>query len=232
MIAPTLTASSSTSQDACKTSVTCTRRVLTKAPASSNVPDHVVPASLPPTTAPAWPASAVTPNALLYPPETLRTEFSVLTDFLETLDERSFFQAPAPSTIPRLMAPGPTFTRQPPASDISNGTSPPLSTPSASGSQEHTGFTPKMEEHEYHSLALIPGITTASHTSSPATPAKELLPLATMTERFLLTAADQSKGSRDERLNRVIRSKYDAGLLKPHNYVIGYARLQKWMDTQ
>jgi len=58
----------------------------------------------------------------------------------------------------------------------------------------------------------------------------DILPAATKTERFLLTAADQESGSRDERLNRVIRSKYEAGLLKPYNYVKGYARLSRWMD--
>jgi len=59
-----------------------------------------------------------------------------------------------------------------------------------------------------------------------------ILPSATKTEKFLLTAADQESGSRDERLNRVIKSKYEAGLLKPYNYVKGYARLSKWMDSQ
>ncbi|KAF8119635.1 hypothetical protein EV363DRAFT_1381397 [Boletus edulis] len=42
--------------------------------------------------------------------------------------------------------------------------------------------------------------------------------------------ADQESGSRDERLNHVIRSKYEAGLLKPYDYVKGYARLSRWMD--
>jgi hypothetical protein len=64
----------------------------------------------------------------------------------------------------------------------------------------------------------------------PAAPA--VIPAATKTERFLLTAADQESGSRDERLNRVIRSKYEAGLLKPYNYVKGYARLSRWMDRK
>lgn len=59
-----------------------------------------------------------------------------------------------------------------------------------------------------------------------------VLQAATKTERFLLTAADQESGSRDERLNRVIRSKYEAGLLKPYNYVKGYARLSRWMDRK
>jgi hypothetical protein len=59
-----------------------------------------------------------------------------------------------------------------------------------------------------------------------------ILPAATKTERFLLTAADQESGSRDERLSRVIHSKYEAGLLKPYNYVKGYARLSRWMDRK
>lgn len=67
---------------------------------------------------------------------------------------------------------------------------------------------------------------------NPPEPAPDILPAATKTERFLLTAADQESGSRDERLNRVIRSKYEAGLLRPYNYVKGYARLSRWMDRK
>jgi hypothetical protein len=63
-------------------------------------------------------------------------------------------------------------------------------------------------------------------------PALPLLPSATKTEKFLLTAADQESGTRDERLSRVIRSKYEAGLLKPYDYVKGYARLSRWMDRK
>lgn len=62
--------------------------------------------------------------------------------------------------------------------------------------------------------------------------AAPILPAATKTEKFLLTAADQESGSRDERLNSVIQSKYEAGLLKPYNYVKGYARLSRWMDRK
>jgi hypothetical protein len=54
----------------------------------------------------------------------------------------------------------------------------------------------------------------------------------TSTERFLLTAADQKEGTRDERLNKVIRAKYNAGLLKPFNYIKGYERLNTWMERK
>jgi hypothetical protein len=59
-----------------------------------------------------------------------------------------------------------------------------------------------------------------------------VIPTPSKAEQFLLTAADQAPGSRDERLNRVIHSKYEAGLLKPYNYVKGYARLSRWMDRK
>ncbi|KAJ7492043.1 hypothetical protein FB451DRAFT_514997 [Mycena latifolia] len=123
-----------------------------------------------------------------YQPETLGNEFSVLTDFLETLDDGSFFTG-VPQT-PALMT-------------------------SASAGFSRFGLPP-----------------TLSHAPDPKPPpaAPAVIPAATKTERFLLTAADQESGSRDERLNRVIRSKYEAGLLKPYNYVKGYARLSRWMD--
>ncbi|WFC96005.1 Transcription factor [Malassezia brasiliensis] len=53
---------------------------------------------------------------------------------------------------------------------------------------------------------------------------------ASKTERFLLTAADQTDGSRDERLRKVIQAKCEAGLLRPYNHVNGYARLNRWME--
>lgn len=68
--------------------------------------------------------------------------------------------------------------------------------------------------------------------STAINPPAPILPAATKTEKFLLTAADQESGSRDERLNSVIQSKYEAGLLKPYNYVKGYARLSRWMDRK
>ncbi|KAG0169440.1 hypothetical protein DFQ30_003657 [Apophysomyces sp. BC1015] len=47
---------------------------------------------------------------------------------------------------------------------------------------------------------------------------------------FYLTAADPCDGKVEDRLNEVISAKYEAGYLKPYNYVNGYARLQRYMD--
>lgn len=117
-------------------------------------------------------------------------------DFLETLDDGSFFSPPT--------AVGPSLVST--ASFASTSALPETPTDSYSS---HSGSNP-----------------TAVQTTTA------ILPAATKTERFLLTAADQESGSRDERLNSVIQSKYEAGLLKPYNYVKGYARLSRWMDRK
>ena len=52
-------------------------------------------------------------------------------------------------------------------------------------------------------------------------------------EHYLLTAADPTgEVSPEERLKQVINAKVDAGILKPFNYVKGYARLQRYMEVQ
>ncbi|KAG6027630.1 hypothetical protein E4U41_000875 [Claviceps citrina] len=51
------------------------------------------------------------------------------------------------------------------------------------------------------------------------------------TREYYLQAADPSgNDNADERMARVLQAKYDAGLLKPFNYINGYARLGKYLD--
>lgn len=50
-------------------------------------------------------------------------------------------------------------------------------------------------------------------------------------EKYYLTAADPSGSDPpEERMNKLLRAKYEAGLLKPFNYVKGYARLSQYME--
>ncbi|EZF82726.1 hypothetical protein H107_06030 [Trichophyton rubrum CBS 202.88] len=50
-------------------------------------------------------------------------------------------------------------------------------------------------------------------------------------ETYYMTAADPSgTDPPEERMNKLLKAKYDAGLLKPFNYVNGYARLNKYME--
>jgi hypothetical protein len=49
---------------------------------------------------------------------------------------------------------------------------------------------------------------------------------------YYLQAADPSgNDAPEERMQRLLRAKYDAGMLKPFNYVKGYARLSVYMDS-
>lgn len=160
----------------------------------------------------AWQSMGMPQAAFLHPPETtLGSDFSLLSNFLESLDERSFFNPPPTTVAPALMS----------------GPSQPFTTPQSAEP------SPSSNVEQYTN----PDVTVAEVSPPVAAPIKEetlpvVFPSATKTEKFLMIAADQEPGPRNERLNRVIRSKFEAGLLKPYNYVKGYARLQRWMDRK
>ncbi|KAF8636301.1 hypothetical protein AX17_003642 [Amanita inopinata Kibby_2008] len=195
---------------------------------------------------PTWPMNVPPQNNgfLGYQPETLGNEFSVLTDFLETLDESSFFTPPA-TVAPSLMSStsfgstGSAGTATATTTATTTTTTTTSSLGAANAASSYQAATPTSTASPASIPAIVNATTSLSPSAQPSVPsstpsttegAATILPAATKTEKFLLTAADQEPGSRDERLNRVIRSKYEAGLLKPYNYVKGYARLSRWMD--
>jgi predicted DNA-binding antitoxin AbrB/MazE fold protein len=52
------------------------------------------------------------------------------------------------------------------------------------------------------------------------------------TRAYYLQAADPSgNATPEERMRQVLQAKYEAGLLKPFNYIKGYTRLQNYLDT-
>jgi hypothetical protein len=58
-----------------------------------------------------------------------------------------------------------------------------------------------------------------------------IAPIDKAREKYYMTAADPSgTDPPEERMNRLLKAKYDAGMLKPFNYVNGYARLQQYME--
>ncbi|KAH9985632.1 hypothetical protein BJV74DRAFT_553126 [Russula compacta] len=163
------------------------------------------------TPAPSWPGLATSQSAYLYPLETFGREFSSLSDFLETLDEQAFFTGATMSGTDTF---GNTIL------DVSGAIpTPPLS---------------RVEGTTAHESSIFPGQQAQPQVNDILQRYVDLVPpvlsSASLTEKFLLTAADPAPGTRDERLKRVIRTKYEAGLLKPYNYVKGYARLSRWMD--
>jgi hypothetical protein len=57
------------------------------------------------------------------------------------------------------------------------------------------------------------------------------VPIDKAREKYLMTAADPAgSDSPEERMNKLLKAKMDAGLLKPFNYVKGYARLNQYME--
>lgn len=71
--------------------------------------------------------------------------------------------------------------------------------------------------------ANTPGRTRSSRIAATADRDKE--------REYYLQAADPAGNAiGEERMSRVLMAKYDAGLLKPFNYINGYARLGKYLD--
>lgn len=152
---------------------------------------------------------------------------------METLDEGTFFTPPttvAPSLMSSASFASTSSTIDPPTTNVFTGTEP--------GESAYAAASQAQEVSSSSSTVTGPNDSTSptespSTTSAPSTGnALPILPSATKAEQFLLTAADQEDGPRVERLNRVIKSKYEAGLLKPYNYVTGYHRLSRWMDRK
>jgi len=57
-----------------------------------------------------------------------------------------------------------------------------------------------------------------------------VMPTDKAKEYYLQAADPTGNDTPEERMNRLLRAKYDAGMLKPFNYVKGYARLSSYMD--
>lgn len=92
-----------------------------------------------------------------------------------------------------------------------------------------TLFGTDAASNEFSALTeFLEGLQRSHNPSS--TPIAQLVEGATQTERFLLTAADPSDGTSEDKLRQIINAKYEAGILKPHNYVAGYSRMQRFME--
>ena len=57
------------------------------------------------------------------------------------------------------------------------------------------------------------------------------LPSEKARETYYMTAADPTgTDTPEDRMNKLLKAKYDAGMLKPFNYIKGYARLHQYME--
>lgn len=72
----------------------------------------------------------------------------------------------------------------------------------------------------------VPGNAQGNAISRPAS----VIPTDKAREYYLQAADPTGNDAPEERMQRLLRAKYDAGMLKPFNYVKGYARLSAYMD--
>ncbi|KAF2497691.1 hypothetical protein BU16DRAFT_321934 [Lophium mytilinum] len=82
-----------------------------------------------------------------------------------------------------------------------------------------------------HTSLLLPPPAQAAVGNSISRPPSGF-PIDKARERYYMTAADPAMGSDtpEERMDKLLRAKMDAGMLKPFNYVKGYARLNQYME--
>ena len=86
--------------------------------------------------------------------------------------------------------------------------------------------------------AMPPGNAQAIQQPPPQTTASDAIPRPQSKypsdkarETYYMTAADPTgTDTPEERMNKLLKAKYDAGMLKPFNYVKGYARLNQYME--
>lgn len=77
-------------------------------------------------------------------------------------------------------------------------------------------------------IQLPPPMTAAGNSISRPTSG---FPLDKAREKYYMAAADPAgNDTPEERMNKLLKAKYEAGLLKPFNYVRGYARLNQYME--
>ncbi|KAJ2745913.1 Transcription factor [Coemansia sp. BCRC 34301] len=174
-------------------------------------------------------------NALLvFGNDVASNEFSALNEFLESL-QRSTRHADRVD---------PDFSRSNPPSGSPSGPpssyaiGSPMPEQAAGPALQTTGST---VQHQPYSQVLPPAAPAPVSSDSQRTLSLPTISQlmanssggegVTQTERFLLTAADPSDGTSEDKLRQIINAKYQAGFLKPYNYVSGYTRMQRFMET-
>lgn len=116
---------------------------------------------------------------------------------------------------------------------------------SQAGADRHPGFRSNsasslgggaagLAAQRHGSQSLIPPQSADHATASAPAPRPSMTTPAgddKARREYYLQAADPSgNATPEERMQRLLKAKYDAGLLKPFNYIKGYSRLGKYLD--
>ena len=145
------------------------------------------------------------PSYMFHAPE-VTNEYNLLNDFLSTslLDDGAMFSG---DENPAL------FLDQTAANTSEAG--------------PNGGTVPSAPSQQHILQLLGPPAALGSHIRRPPSAA----PIDKAQETYYMTAADPSgSDAPDARINTLLQAKYDAGMLRPFNYVKGYARLNRYMD--
>lgn len=86
-----------------------------------------------------------------------------------------------------------------------------------------------MNNHNYQA-GLQPNMGGANMHGNAISRPSSVMPTDKAKEYYLQAADPTGNDTPEERMNRLLKAKYDAGMLKPFNYVKGYARLSSYMD--
>ncbi|TKA23686.1 hypothetical protein B0A50_06522 [Salinomyces thailandicus] len=112
-----------------------------------------------------------------------------------------------------------------------------LSTSSINALSQNFGQTPPNpnqppnQQQRPQSSSLQPPSTNAKAGAEISRPSSAFPISDKARDKYFLTAADPAGlSSAGDRLHKLLKAKYDAGMLKPFNYVRGYARLQSYMS--
>ncbi|KAJ1963859.1 Transcription factor [Dispira parvispora] len=161
-------------------------------------------------------------------------EFSMFNHILKNLDPQSLHVTDGDSHGPTASGQDASTAPSIPSRRISTGAlghapATALLSPSQNANQPSGQISSNGDRLESSMATQAPRRASAHHHSfaeswsSPHTPTNTA-------DRFFQTAADPSDGTSEGRLRQVISAKYEAGMLKPYNYVNGYARLQAYME--
>ncbi|KAL8927162.1 MAG: hypothetical protein Q9172_001486 [Xanthocarpia lactea] len=146
------------------------------------------------------------PSYMFNAPE-VTNEYNLLNDFLSTslLDEDNMFS----NDDAQALYPGNS-----------------LGSTIAGGANGHGGPRSSTQAFRFPGPSQT-AMATAGHNVRPAS----AMPTDKARETYYMTAADPAgSDTPEERMEKLLKAKYDAGMLRPFNYVKGYARLNQYMD--
>ena len=169
------------------------------------------------------------PNYMIAPEVT--NEFNLLNDFLHSslLDDAALLPDDQNQLLNAQSGPSSAFLSN---ADVSNATATD-NTNNNSNSSGNGNLAPPAamaQQQQQPGSMLPPSNTNADHAKAISRPSS-VIPVDKAREYYLQAADPSGNDTPEERIQRMLKAKYDAGLLKPFNYIKGYARLSSYLES-